>query len=119
MITIRDLFVDDSADSFGLGGPMQISQQMNCNQQRSTGNNSAAVAAAAALEAAAWFGPNGSFSGQLPMVELAGDDITTAEDDDDDDSETVQHLSSFGTQNGTASNNNPIHANKQEEVLGE
>jgi len=98
---------------------MQMVQQMNCNQQRSIGNNSAAVAAAAALEAAAWFGPNGSFSGQLPIVELAGDDITAADDDDDDDSETVQHLNSFRAQNGTASDNNPIHANKQEQVLGE
>ena len=71
---------------------------MGCQQQRSSGgtNPAAAAAAAAALEAAAWFGPNGTFAGQLPIVELAPDDVTPVDDEEDEDedepSSAVQHL---------------------------
>lgn len=76
---------------------MAINQSLNCGQQRPGGPmQNPSVAAAAALEAAAWFGPNGSFAGQLPLVDLAADDVTGAdEEDEDDDDDAVQHLGSF------------------------
>lgn len=96
---------------------------LSCNPQRSIGGGGGGgmqnpVAAAAALEAAAWFGPNGSFSGQLPLVDLAADDVVTpVEDDevDEDDDDGVQHLGSFAT-NPTAPNPVPV---KQEQLFGE
>lgn len=92
---------------------------MTCNQQRIAGGiQNPAAAAAAALEAAAWFGPNGSFTGQLPMVDLAADDVTVADDDEDDDEDdAVQHLASFGAHNNPTSAN-PVHV-KQEQLFGE
>lgn len=102
----------DPGDNFGLG--------VSCNQQRAaSGVQNPTAAAAAALEAAAWFGPSSSFSGQLPIVDLATDDVTVAEDDDGDDEEDdgVQHLASFGAHHNPAVTN-PIHS-KQEQLFGE
>ncbi|XP_045025908.1 protein bric-a-brac 1 isoform X2 [Daphnia magna] len=99
-------------DNFGLG--------VSCNQQRAAGGiQNPAAAAAAALEAAAWFGPSSSFSGQLPIVDLAADDVTVAEDDDvdEEDDDAVQHLASFGAHHNPAVTN-PIHS-KQEQLFGE
>ena len=99
-----------AVDNFSLG----------CQQQRSSSNGgNLAAAAAAALEAAAWFGPNGTFAGQLPIVELAADDVTPFEDEDDDyEDETVQHLSStFGAASAVTAVSG--HANKQEQIFGE
>ncbi|KAI9564937.1 bric a brac-like protein [Daphnia sinensis] len=99
-------------DNFGLG--------VSCNQQRAAGGiQNPAAAAAAALEAAAWFGPSSSFSGQLPIVDLAADDVTVAEDDDvdEEDDDAVQHLASFGAHHNPAVPN-PIHS-KQEQLFGE
>lgn len=83
-------------------------------------NPAAAAAAAAALEAAAWFGPNSGFSGQLPIVDLSGDDVAVVEDDEDDednDDDAVQHLASFGT-HGNSAAVNPVPV-KQEQLFGE
>ncbi|XP_046439847.1 protein bric-a-brac 1-like isoform X2 [Daphnia pulex] len=102
-------------DNFGLG--------VSCNQQRAASgiqNPAAAAAAAAALEAAAWFGPSSSFSGQLPIVDLAADDVTVAEDDegDDDDEDAVQHLASFSAHHNPTVTN-PVHSKQQEQLFGE
>ena len=105
----------DPGDHFGLG--------VSCNQQRGAGgiqNPAAAAAAAAALEAAAWFGPSSSFSGQLPIVDLAADDVTVAEDDegDDEDDDAVQHLASFSAHHNPAVTN-PVPSKQQEQLFGE
>jgi hypothetical protein len=105
----------DPGDNFGLG--------VSCNQQRGAGgiqNPAAAAAAAAALEAAAWFGPSSSFSGQLPIVDLAADDVTVAEDDegDDEDDDAVQHLASFSAHHNPAVTN-PVPPKQQEQLFGE
>lgn len=102
-----------------MSGAISANSSLTCNQQRSAGGIQNPAAAAAALEAAAWFGPNGSFSGQLPMVDLAADDVTVAEDDEgeDEDDDAVQHLASFSAHaNPTATN--PVHV-KQEQLFGE
>ncbi len=106
---------DHPGDNFGLG--------VSCNQQRAASgiqNPAAAAAAAAALEAAAWFGPSSSFSGQLPIVDLAADDVTVAEDDegDDDDEDGVQHLASFSAHHNPTVTN-PVHSKQQEQLFGE
>nr|CAH0104113.1 unnamed protein product [Daphnia galeata] len=106
----------DPGDNFGLG--------VSCNQQRGAGGiqnpAAAAAAAAAALEAAAWFGPSSSFTGQLPIVDLAADDVTVAEDDegDDEDDDAVQHLASFSAHHNPAVTN-PVPPKQQEQLFGE
>lgn len=110
-------------ENFGLGN------SMSCQQQRSSGttaNPAVAAAAAAALEAAAWFGPNGSFTGQLPMVELAADDVTPVDDEDEeeDDEAAVQHLATFGVAHSAgpavaaAAGSTAPHG-KQEQIFGD
>jgi hypothetical protein len=104
----------DPGDNFGLG--------VSCNQQRAAGGiQNPAAAAAAALEAAAWFGPSSSFSGQLPIVDLAADDVTVAEDDegDDEDDDAVQHLASLSAHHNSAVANHPVPSKQQEQLFGE
>ena len=98
---------------------MSTNPSLSCNQQRAASGIQNPAAAAAALEAAAWFGPNSSFSGQLPIVDLAADDVTVAEDDegDEEDDDAVQHLASFSTHNNPTATN-PVHV-KQEQLFGE
>ncbi len=109
----------DPGDNYGLGAAMSSNPSLSCNQQRAASGIQNPAAAAAALEAAAWFGPNSSFSGQLPIVDLAGDDVTVAEDDegDDEDEDAVQHLASFGAHNNPTATNS-VHV-KQEQLFGE
>lgn len=72
----------------------------------------------AAVEAAAWFGPTGSFNGQLPIVDLAAEDVAASPDDEDDDDEeeAAQQIPRFGANPAAGSNPVPV---KQEQLFTE
>lgn len=64
------------------------------------------AAANPALEAAAWFGPTGSFNGQLPIVDLAAEDVAASPvDDADDDDDGVRQMAPF---HANPAPNNPL-----------
>ena len=110
-------FVHDNRIPKRTGENFNIAASMSINPAL-TGQASRGAPSAAAVEAAAWFGPTGSFNGQLPIVDLAAEDVTASPvgEDDDDEEETAQQIPPFGQNPANSSNPVPV---KQEGLFTE